>query len=69
MDYRSIFFHLRPNIIQKDGEKMANKNDAKTVRRNSPEDHVGGQPEPLKGSHKVKNRNHTRQKKNSSHDM
>ncbi|MEK3888750.1 small acid-soluble spore protein P [Bacillus sp. FSL K6-3431] len=27
------------------------------------------QPEPLSGSHKVKNQNHSRQKKNSSHDM
>ncbi|WP_025117996.1 small acid-soluble spore protein P [Bacillus sp. H1m] len=28
-----------------------------------------GQPEPLSGSHKVKNRNHSRQKKHSHHDM
>ncbi|KIL45367.1 small acid-soluble spore protein P [Jeotgalibacillus soli] len=28
-----------------------------------------GQPKPLSGSHKVKNKNHSRQKKNSSHDM
>ncbi|MBS4200950.1 small acid-soluble spore protein P [Bacillus sp. FJAT-49732] len=27
------------------------------------------QPKPLSGSHKVKNQSHTRQKKNSSHDM
>ncbi|SDH47243.1 small acid-soluble spore protein P [Alteribacillus bidgolensis] len=25
--------------------------------------------EPMDGSHKVKNRNHSRQKKNTSHDM
>ncbi len=25
--------------------------------------------EPLSGSHKVKNKNHSRQKKNTSHDM
>lgn len=28
-----------------------------------------GQPAPLSGSHKVKNRNHSRQKHNSHHDM
>ncbi|KAB7706176.1 small acid-soluble spore protein P [Bacillus aerolatus] len=28
-----------------------------------------GQPQPLSGSHKVKNKNHSRQKKNSGHDM
>ncbi|GGE63044.1 small acid-soluble spore protein P (minor) [Priestia taiwanensis] len=28
-----------------------------------------GQPEPLSGSHKVKNKNHSRQKKHSSHDL
>ncbi|OTW74927.1 acid-soluble spore protein P [Bacillus thuringiensis] len=28
-----------------------------------------GQPEPLSGSHKVKNRNHSRQKKHAHHDM
>ncbi|WP_100402795.1 small acid-soluble spore protein P [Bacillus sp. FJAT-42315] len=27
------------------------------------------QPQPLSGSHKVKNKNHSRQKKHSSHDM
>ncbi|MBS4177830.1 small acid-soluble spore protein P [Lederbergia citrea] len=27
------------------------------------------QPQPLSGSHKVKNQNHSRQTKNSSHDM
>lgn len=43
--------------------------DNKSVRRNSSEDKESGQPKPLSGSHKVKNRNHTRQKKNSSHDM
>ncbi|KYD08583.1 small acid-soluble spore protein P [Heyndrickxia sporothermodurans] len=43
---------------------MANKNDAKALRKNS-----SGQPEPLSGSKKVKNRNHTRQKHNQGHDM
>lgn len=28
-----------------------------------------GQPEPQSGSHKVKNRNHSKQKKGSHHDM
>ncbi|PGW20025.1 acid-soluble spore protein P [Bacillus cereus] len=28
-----------------------------------------GQPEPLSGSHKVKNRNHSRQKNHAHHDM
>lgn len=41
----------------------------KSVRRNSAIENESGQPKPLSGSHKVKNQNHTRQKKNSSHDM
>ncbi|KMY54158.1 MULTISPECIES: small acid-soluble spore protein P [Bacillaceae] len=28
-----------------------------------------GQPKPLSGSHKVKNKNHSRQNQNSGHDM
>jgi small acid-soluble spore protein P (minor) len=28
-----------------------------------------GQPKPMSGSHKVKNKNHSKQKKHSSHDM
>lgn len=28
-----------------------------------------GQPAPLSGSHKVKNRNHSRQKNHAHHDM
>jgi small acid-soluble spore protein P (minor) len=47
-----------------------NKNDGKDIRRNSPKgQHSSGQPEPLSGSKKVKNRNHTRQKNNQHHDM
>ncbi|QQZ11264.1 small acid-soluble spore protein P [Heyndrickxia vini] len=42
---------------------MANKNDTKARKTSS------GQPEPLSGSKKVKNRNHTRQKHNQGHDM
>ncbi|MFX3623340.1 MAG: small acid-soluble spore protein P [Ectobacillus sp.] len=45
------------------------RNNSKTIRKNSPRDQQGGQPEPLSGSHKVKNRQHTRQKHNSHHDM
>lgn len=39
-----------------------NKNDGKKGR-------PSGQPEPLSGSKKVKNRNHSRQKQKSHHDM
>jgi len=42
------------------------KNKAKDNRKNAPKE---GQPAPLSGSHKVKNKNHSRQKHNSSHDM
>jgi small acid-soluble spore protein P (minor) len=44
-----------------------NKNDGKDMRKNAPKQ--SGQQEPLSGSHKVKNRNHSRQKHNSHHDM
>lgn len=46
---------------------MAEKNTSKEQRRNAGEN--PGQPQPLSGSKKVKNRNHTRQKHNSGHDM
>ncbi|MCA1062726.1 small acid-soluble spore protein P (plasmid) [Cytobacillus spongiae] len=46
---------------------MTNKNDSKDMRKNAPKE--SGQPEALSGSHKVKNRNHTRQKQHSHHDM
>lgn len=47
------------------------RNSSKSIRRNSPKDAQpsSGQPEPLSGSHKVKNRNHTRQKHNTHHDQ
>ena len=49
---------------------MANKNDGKDMRRNSPKgEYTSSQPEPLSGSKKVKNHNHTRQKNNQGHDM
>lgn len=46
-----------------------NKNDGKDIRKNSPKGHSPGQPEPLSGSKKVKNRNHTRQNNNPHHGM
>ncbi|AXN41159.1 small acid-soluble spore protein P [Peribacillus simplex] len=46
-----------------------NKNDGKDIRKNAPKGNNPGQPAPLSGSHKVKNRQHSRQKHNSSHDM
>ncbi|MDC3415019.1 small acid-soluble spore protein P [Aquibacillus sp. 3ASR75-11] len=46
---------------------MAEHHTSKDSRRNTPKNH---QPnEPLSGSKKVKNRNHSRQKKGASHDM
>ncbi len=51
----------------KEGWKLTNKNNGKDMRKNAPKQ--SGQPEPLSGSHKVKNRNHTRQKHNQGHDM
>jgi small acid-soluble spore protein P (minor) len=47
------------------------RNNGKSIRRNSPKDAQGGsgQPEPMSGSHKVKNRQHTRQKHNAHHDQ
>ncbi|HWJ80050.1 MAG TPA: small acid-soluble spore protein P [Niallia sp.] len=44
-----------------------NKNDGKDMRKNAPKQ--SGQPEPLSGSKKVKNHNHTGQKSKSHHDM
>jgi small acid-soluble spore protein P (minor) len=48
---------------------MANKNDGKDMRKNASKGNNPGQPEPLSGSKKVKNHNHTRQKNNQGHDM
>jgi small acid-soluble spore protein P (minor) len=48
---------------------MVNKNDGKDMRKNAPKGNNTGQPEPLSGSKKVKNHNHTRQKNNQGHDM
>jgi small acid-soluble spore protein P (minor) len=51
------------------GMKMVNKIDGNDIRRNQPKTTNSGQPEPLSGSKKVKNRNHSRQKHNPGHDM
>lgn len=52
----------------KGGITMTEKNTSKDIRKNQPKENPG-QPEPLSGSKKVKNRNHTRQKNNQGHDM
>jgi small acid-soluble spore protein P (minor) len=56
-------------IDKRRGMNMANKNTGTDMRKNAPKGGNPGQPEPLDGSKKVKNKNHTRQKHNSSHDM
>ncbi len=48
---------------------MTNKNDGKDMRKNAHKGTNASQPEPLSGSKKVKNANHTRQKHNAGHDM
>ncbi|WLR52561.1 small acid-soluble spore protein P [Bacillus tianshenii] len=48
---------------------MMERNTGKDIRKNAPKGENPGQPEPLSGSKKVKNRNHTRQKKHSGHDL
>lgn len=40
---------------------MKERNDAKDIRNNQQPKDSKGQPEPLSGSKKVKNRNHSRQ--------
>ena len=55
--------------MRKEGLNMAEKNTGKEIRKNATKGDNPGQPEPLSGSHKVKNRNHTRQKHNKGHDM
>jgi small acid-soluble spore protein P (minor) len=59
----------RHAIDKRRGMDMANKNTGADMRKNAPKGDNPGQPEPLNGSKKVKNKNHTRQKHNSSHDM
>ncbi|MEH7417436.1 small acid-soluble spore protein P [Neobacillus drentensis] len=46
---------------------MVNKNDGKDMRKNATKQ--SGQPEPMSGSKKVKNRNHSRNNHNAEHDM
>lgn len=64
--YKTVRFTYR---IKEKEAIILNKNDGKDSRKNAPKSNNPGQPEPLSGSHKVKNRNHSRQKHNSSHDM
>ena len=45
------------------------KNNSKSIRQNTKKGQPSGQPEPLSGSHKVKNKNHSRQKNHAHHDM
>ncbi|MFB5252868.1 small acid-soluble spore protein P [Bacillus mycoides] len=45
------------------------KNNNQSNRQNEKKGQSSGQPEPLSGSHKVKNRNHSRQKNHAHHDM
>ena len=63
-----VFFTFDSSYII-GGMKMTNKNTSKDMRKNAPKGNNPGQPEPLDGSKKVKNANHTRQKNNQSHDM
>lgn len=47
-----------------------NKNDGADIRKNARKNHDNGtQPEPLSGSKKVKNKNHSRNNHNPGHDM
>jgi small acid-soluble spore protein P (minor) len=46
-----------------------NKNDGRDMRKNASKGMNLSQPSPLSGSKTVKNRNHSRQKHNSHHDM
>jgi small acid-soluble spore protein P (minor) len=55
--------------MMKEGSLMGEKNTFKDIRKNSPKGDHPGQPEPMSGSKKVKNRNHTGQKSKSGHDM
>lgn len=56
-----------PNTYE-GGFNMGEKNTFKDIRANGGQS-IGSQPQPLSGSKKVKNRNHTRQKNNQGHDM
>lgn len=49
---------------------MMNKNDGTDIRKNSQKgQNQGSQPEPLSGSKKEKNRNHSRRNNNPGHGM
>ncbi len=57
------------SILILGGISGMNKNDGNDIRKKAPKGENSSQPEPLSGSKKVKNRNHTRQKNNQHHDM
>lgn len=50
------------------GMKMTKKDEQNNNNQSTQNKNSGG-PAPLSGSHKVKNRQHTRQKHNSHHDL
>ncbi len=50
------------------GIYMTRKDEQNNNKKPTQSNNEGG-PAPLSGSHKVKNRQHTRQKHNSHHDM
>jgi len=58
-------FSIREHILISGGMEMAKKDN----RKNAQNVQNTSQPEPMSGSHKVKNRQHSRQKHNSHHDM
>lgn len=48
---------------------MIKNNGGFIMGKNKGNEKESTQPQPLSGSHKVKNKNHSRQKKNSGHDL
>ena len=56
------------NHKQEEGLTLTKKDEQHTGTKPTKSNNAGG-PAPLSGSHKVKNRQHTRQKHNSHHDM
>jgi len=53
--------------MDEEGYDTMNKSDGADKKNKAA--NQSGQPEPLSGSHKVKNRQHTRAKSKSHHDM
>lgn len=48
-------------MIKKEGYEMVEHNTSKDIRKNAPKGDNPGQPAPMKGSKKVKQRNHVNQ--------